>query len=96
MKASANKLSSAASSFFRNKEGDIVVMQTPNAPLIIWFIGLLVAKYTEGNIQEIASGASFGALLVWASLEIYSGVNYFRRTLGAVVLVFTLYSRLAS
>ncbi len=81
--------------FFRNKDGSIVLTQWPNTSLVIRFVGLVVSKVTTGNLQELASYVSFGALIVWAGLEIFSGVNYFRRTLGVAVLIFILYGRIA-
>lgn len=81
--------------FFKNKDNNIVLAQWPNTSLIIWFVGLVVSKVATGNLHELASYVSFGALVVWAGFEIFSGVNYFRRTLGVVVLIFSLYSRVA-
>ena len=52
------------------------VAQFPNAPLIVF----LVAKVLGLDTLAMAG------LVVWAALELLSGVNLLRRGLGAVVL----------
>ncbi len=89
-------VNSLITNFFKDKKGKIVLAQWPNVPLIIWFVGLLVAKTTTGNLQELAGYTSFGALIIWAGLEIFSGVNYFRRALGLTVLILSVYTRITS
>jgi len=88
-----SKVSKQISNLFKDKKGNVVLAQWPNIPLIVWFIGFVVDKITTGNLQELAGFVSFGALIIWAGLEIFSGVNYFRRVLGLVVLIFSFYSR---
>ena len=81
-------------SFFKDKQGHIVIWQMPNLPIIGWAVFLLASKFVEGQTQTILSYVSTAFLLVWACMEIISGASYFRRLLGVVVLVFTIYSRL--
>lgn len=79
--------------FFTNKKGQIVIFQTPNAPLIAWLIftilNLLWARWYP-QVASIFHMLSFGFIFTWAWLEITSGVNYFRRTLVLIVLIITV------
>ena len=80
--------------FFKDKDGRVVIFQTPNAPLIGWFIfSILNLLWTIRHPKEIYlfHMLSFGFIFTWAWLEITSGVNYFRRTLGLIVLIITVY-----
>lgn len=76
--------------FFTDKNGKPVVWQTPNAPLIAWFIFLLLAKALPSHSQVWASYLSTASLLIWSVLEVRWGASYFRRTLGALVLIMYL------
>jgi hypothetical protein len=79
--------------FWRDKNGRLALVSKPNAPLLTWFASLLLAKILpDGSWQTAASLVSFGALFTWAWLEIFHGVNYFRRILGATVLIVTVLS----
>lgn len=89
------KYSAYIEQIFKTKEGVIVLWQFPNIPIIAWGISLLVAKFiNEGVVHELASAVSFGAIFTWAYLEIFQGVNYFRRALGIVVLAITLIGKI--
>lgn len=79
--------------FFKDKHGRIVIFQTPNAPLIGWFIfSILNLLWTSEHpkVINIFHMLSFGFIFTWAWLEITSGINYFRRTLGLIVLIITV------
>lgn len=79
---------------FKDKDDKLVITQTPNAPIIVWFITVVINKFLSGGfVQQILSVVGTISITVWATLEIISGVNLFRRILGAVVLVFIVYSR---
>lgn len=69
-------------------------MQAPNFPLIVWFVFLLVERFTSGTVEAVASLVSFGALFTWAWLEISDGVTPFRRLLGLGVLVSSIWNRI--
>ena len=80
---------------FKTKGGKIVIWQFPNIPIIVWGVSLVITKiFNEGTIHTLASTISFGAIFTWAYLEIFQGVNYFRRALGIVVLVVTLFGKI--
>jgi hypothetical protein len=59
-----------------------VIVQFPNAPLIIAFIAGETAKHTHASSHAYASSVSYLALAIWAYLELVEGVNWFRRLLG--------------
>lgn len=75
--------------WIKNKDGQTVFFQPPNAPILIWF-GLTVIKplLPENTMfYQIVTVVAFGALFTWAWLEISSGVTYLRRLLGGIVMV---------
>jgi len=80
---------------WKDKHGKVVLWQNPNPLLWIWFISMLLTHLLPyGQANFAASLVSFGALFGWAYLEITSGVNYFRRSLGLIILIWTIVSRL--
>ncbi len=81
---------------FRDSEGNIVIAQPPNLPLLVG-ITATVLKFIvkSGNIHTGLDAIAFGSLFTWAWLELFEGVNYFRRALGLLVLVGLIASRLS-
>ncbi|AGY56429.1 hypothetical protein [Gloeobacter kilaueensis] len=80
---------------FRDNAGNIVVAQPPNPPLIAWGIAtLLQFIFTTGQLHSLLDLIAFGSLFTWAWLELFDGVNYFRRALGLIVLIVSLWVRL--
>jgi hypothetical protein len=81
---------SALSRFFRNPEtGDVVVMQPPNAPLLVWLAASVVRWVfsPDGVLGTAVAVVAAISLVVWSLLEITRGDSPFRRALGAVVLL---------
>ena len=73
---------------FRDNEGNIVIGQMPNLPLIVGIVtSLLTLLFTSGKINILLDLVAYGSLFTWAWLELFQGVNYFRRALGLVVLI---------
>lgn len=73
---------------FRDSEGNIVIAQPPNLPIIVWAVAsLLKLVFTSGLVNLGLDLIAFGSLFTWAWLELFQGVNYFRRFLGFIVLV---------
>jgi hypothetical protein len=73
---------------FRDSNGNIVIAQMPNLPLIVWIVtSLLALIFTSGTIHTVLHIVANGSLFTWAWLELFQGVNYFRRTLGLIVLI---------
>lgn len=64
-----------------------VLVQFPNPPLIVALAGALVAALTRGRTADYAQAVGHIGLAVFAYLELTDGVNWFRRLLGAAVLV---------
>jgi len=80
--------------FFSDRHGRVVLWQRPNVPLVGWLVFLVLAKIVQhGAWHTVMTGLSQLSLVIWAVLEIGWGASYFRRTLGLVVLVFTLVAR---
>ncbi|MBW4451009.1 MAG: hypothetical protein KME38_30370 [Spirirestis rafaelensis WJT71-NPBG6] len=79
---------------FRDSDGNIVLAQMPNLPIIVWITAsLLKLVFTTGDINTGLDALAFGSLFTWAWLELFQGVNYFRRALGLGVLIGVMVSR---
>jgi hypothetical protein len=76
--------------FWLDKNGDYVIWQWPNAWLIGWALATVVSLMTKAKVSDVFSLIGTASLIVWSGLEIISGVNYFRRALGLVVMVFSV------
>lgn len=73
---------------FRDSEGNIVIAQMPNLPILVGLAAtLLQFVLPSGNLQTGFDLVGFGALFTWAWQELFDGINYFRRALGLVALV---------
>ncbi len=80
---------------FRDSEGNIVIAQPPNLPLIVGIVAsLLKLVVTAGTINLGLDLVAFGALFTWAWEELFQGVNYFRRALGLIALVALIASKI--
>lgn len=76
---------------FRDSKGNLAIMHWPNVPLYGWIAFKLGAMISNNqNLTDTYNGISTTFLLVWATLEITSGLSYFRRILGLVVFVATV------
>lgn len=67
----------------------LVITQKPNLPIIVAITATLASfsgliNYYAGEFFELIA---FGAWFTWAWLEIFQGVNVFRRALGGVTMV---------
>lgn len=82
---------------FRDSEGKLVLAQPPNLPILVWVVAsLLQLVFTSGKIHTGLDLVAFGSLFTWAWEELFQGVNYFRRSLGLVVLVGAIGLRILS
>ncbi|MDB9525551.1 hypothetical protein PN498_06095 [Oscillatoria sp. CS-180] len=80
---------------FKDNEGNLTIAQKPNPPLLVWLSATLLSLLpVTGNLQILFETISFGALFTWAWMELFQGVNYFRRFLGLTVLVIAIASKL--
>jgi len=73
------------SSFFRDKEGQIVIGQSPNPPLWVAFFFFAASFVPIAIIHDVSQWGLILSLLYWSYLEIVYGVNTWRRVLGTVV-----------
>ena len=78
----------------RNGRGKVVIWQNPNPWLIGWAVLTVISLLFAGRTSDYFSWAAHAALIVWCFLEIFKSVNYFRRALGVVVLIFAIMSLL--
>lgn len=74
---------------FKTKEGRYVYGQRPNLPanLAVLFVILAVIFRNETRFFTIVAGVF---ALTWAFLEIFSGVNLFRKLYGFIVTLIIL------
>jgi len=72
-----------------------VLFQPPNLPLIVGLTAQLLSWILPyGTLNFVAALVAFGALFTWAWLELFQGVNVFRRALGCAVLLWLIISKL--
>jgi hypothetical protein len=80
---------------FKDSSGKIVIAQMPNLPIIIWAVlSLLKIVYKTGRINLGLDILASVSLFVWGVQELLQGVNYFRRGLGAIVLIGLIISKI--
>lgn len=79
---------------FKDKQGKTIIAQKPNLPLIVWFFSFVISLLQIHDlVTQLTSAISFGALFTWAWMEIFSGVNLFRRILGSVIMAYILWGK---
>ena len=71
------------------------LVQFPNAPLIVAIVAAVVARIADGTVHDVARAVTEVGVIMWALLEIAQGSNWFRRLLGAAVLVWVVVARVA-
>ena len=81
--------------FFRDANGEIVIGQMPNLPIIVWLLASLAkVVYPTGKINLGLDIVATSSLFVWSIGEITQGVNYFRRSLGLVTLIWLMATKI--
>jgi hypothetical protein len=70
----------------------MTIIQKPNPSLSIALVSYAISAFTSGILHRMGSTVFFIAISIWSYQEIVSGVNWFRRILGIVVLLSTAYS----
>lgn len=81
---------------WKDKQGHVVLWQTPNPWLIGWAVLTTLSLFFTGRTSDVISLTGSLVLVVWCLLEIFKGVNYYRRFLGLVVLMYALAALLKS
>lgn len=69
-----------------------VIVQFPNAPLIVALVAALAGRFAHGLTAAYASSAFYVALSIWAYDEAVRGVNWLRRLLGSGFLIYIVVS----
>lgn len=81
--------------FWKDKNDRVVILQSPNLPLIVWFVAYLLTLLPFSPfLLSLCGAVSFGALFTWAWMEISSGASPFRRLLGVAVLALSVLLRM--
>ena len=75
---------------WRNKNGRVVIWQAPNMWLIGWALFVTLSLLFTSRLADIFSWIGSASLIIWAVLEILKGVNYLRRALGLLVLIYAV------
>jgi hypothetical protein len=67
----------------------LVIAQRPNVPLTLWLACIVTGwlVHPTGRWSTVLNTVATIALVIWAGDEVVRGVNPWRRTLGACVLV---------
>jgi hypothetical protein len=72
---------------FKNDRGAITIVQMPNIPLALWIVlQVSSAVLSRGKLHTGLVSLAMAVLFTWAYLEATTGVNYFRRFLGCLVM----------
>jgi hypothetical protein len=80
---------------FRDSNGEIVIAQMPNLPLIVFLVATILSLiFTSGKINTVLDLLANGSLFTWAWMELFQGVNYFRRGLGLAVFIGIIASKI--
>lgn len=81
---------------WKDKNGRIAVWQMPNPWLIGWAVLTTLSLLFTARTADILSAAGSVSLVVWALFEIFKGINYFRRALGLLILIYAVAALLKS
>lgn len=77
-------------SFFKDKKGNIVIIQKPNLLIIIAVIFFLVQLLFANQIENLAVWGFKLTLLVWSFDEALRGDSPFRKVLGIFTGVYII------
>jgi hypothetical protein len=73
---------------FIDKDGHLVIIQSPNLPLAAWVVFELISlALRKHHISTAFQTLATTFLFTWAYLEITRGVNYFRKILGSLIAI---------
>lgn len=81
----------------KDKDGRVALWQRPNLLLTTWFVAVVLNKIISAGLFYILSQrVAFVAIMLWAVLEIFQGVNYVRRMLGLFIATVALWGAVMS
>jgi len=64
------------------------IIQKPNPPLLVAIAAFLIKIiFAKGLVHHLGDVLLTVSLIVWSYLEVMKGVNWFRKLLGAIVLI---------
>ncbi|HVX24660.1 MAG TPA: hypothetical protein VG992_04975 [Candidatus Saccharimonadales bacterium] len=75
---------------WKDSDGRVVIFEMPNVWIIGWVILVSLSLVSTGNSQSVFWWLSLVPLVIWAYLEIFHGVNYFRRAVGLAGLLLVI------
>jgi hypothetical protein len=81
---------------FRDKDGKLVIAQTPNPPILIALVFLIASKLTEKPWSQYFSALVSLTLIYWAYLEVFKGASPWRRFLGVAVGLWSIYQLIST
>lgn len=77
---------------FKDVHGNVVTWQLPNIPIMGWAAFILLSYlFNDPSIKSHLEVVSKCFLFTWAYLELFQGVNYFRRILGLIVILYIIF-----
>ena len=76
----------------RDREGNVVVAQPPNPPILVWLASAVLdwAGVVHGHRDAVVTHIGQGALVAWSLDELVRGASPARRAVGGAVLAGTL------
>lgn len=84
----STKLNTVTNKIFKDKDGRWTIVQSPNTLLSIWVVlTVIIMLLGDTSIRTSAQLLQNSVLFAWAYLELTNGDSYFRRFLGASILV---------
>lgn len=75
---------------WRDDSGNVVIWQFPSPFLFGWVILTCLSLIFSGTLSDAFGWAGTVSLIIWSLLEIFQGVNYFRRFLGVAILIYCI------
>lgn len=81
---------------WKDKNGVVTLWQRPNAWLIGWAAITTISLFFTRRPADILSSVASLSLVIWALLEMSRGINYYRRFLGVIVLLYAVAAILKS
>jgi hypothetical protein len=80
--------------FFQADKGNIVITQLPNILITVWAISsVLKLVVNNGNLSSNLDAISFGSIAILSLMELFQGIDTFRRTLGLVTLIASIFTK---
>jgi hypothetical protein len=79
---------------WKDRQGHVVIWQMPNWFLVGWAVLTFITLFmsSKSHLGDILTWIAEISLIIWALLELFRGVNYFRRALGLLVLIAAIMS----